>query len=557
MPWKPTAPGEVPTLGWYVLDWMTEYLAAPARDDYAPFVPYREQEDFILRWYEIDPTTGRFRYQRGLLGRPRGWGKSPVLASLAIVEALADVLPDGWDADGQPVGRPWSSVRTPLVHIAAVSEDQTRNTWQPLLEMIRGGPVLDAYRVDPMDTFVALPAGSIRQITASARTTKGAPVTFGVLDQTEEWVPSNGGPGLAQAIRTNAAKNGGRTLESPNAFIPGEGSVAESSAAYAQAIREGRARADGLLYDHREAPADTDMSDRESLVAGLRVAYGDSSGHEDGCVIHDPPCGPGHVDLDALVQLAWDPSSDPQQVRSDLLNQITHASNSWISRPEWNARAVSVAAPETPALSKGDLVTLGFDGSRKRQRGVTDATALVACRVSDGLVVPLGIWEQPDGPGSEEWRIPTDEVDAAVREAFEAYTVVGFYADPAKWEGWVSQWEARYGAKLKVKATRSNPIEWWMVGGRNVLVTRALDQFLNSVLDGELLHSGHPVLTRHVLNARKKATPSGYGIFKSHPDSIDKIDAAVAAVLAWQARLDAVAAGVGPARPRGVPRRIY
>lgn len=53
---------------------MTENLAAPGKLDYEPFVPYREQEDFVLRWYEIDPETGRFKYHRGLLGRPRGWG---------------------------------------------------------------------------------------------------------------------------------------------------------------------------------------------------------------------------------------------------------------------------------------------------------------------------------------------------------------------------------------------------------------------------------------------------------------------------------------------------
>jgi hypothetical protein len=47
-------------------------------------------------------------------------------------------------------------------------------------------------------------------------------------------------------------------------------------------------------------------------------------------------------------------------------------------------------------------------------------------------------------------------------------------------------------------------------------------------------------------------------IAKDHPDSPRKIDAAVAAVLAWQARLDAIAAGVGRESPEEmfVPRRI-
>jgi len=59
------------------------------------------------------------------------------------------------------VGRPWSTVRTPLVQIAAVSETQTKNTWAPLLEMLQG-PVLDEYSgLEPLDTFVNLPRGRI------------------------------------------------------------------------------------------------------------------------------------------------------------------------------------------------------------------------------------------------------------------------------------------------------------------------------------------------------------------------------------------------------------
>lgn len=540
MPWRPSEPGEVPTLGFLAIDWITEYLAAPDRGEYEPFVPYPEQEDFILRFYEINPFTGKRRYRRGLLSRPRGWGKSPLLAALAILEGLGPVVPDGWDADGQPVGKPWSTVRTPFVQIAAVSEQQTKNTWAPLLEMLNNDHIFDEYpSLEPLDTFVNLPRGRIEPITSSARSVKGNKPVFAVMDQTEEWVKANGGLNLYQKMKNNAAKIGGHFVESPNAFIPGEGSVAENSAAFAAAIREGRAKDDGLAYDHREASPDTDMGERESLIAGLRLAYGDSSGHEDGCVIHDPPCQPGHVDLDILVATIWDPSSDPQESRSDFLNQVTHASDSWLSLPEWLA-----CADQSKPLVKGDVITLGFDGSRRRARGVTDATALVACRVSDGHVVPLRVWEQPEGPDGENWRVPVAEVEDAVADAFARYTVVGFYADPAKWEGVVAAWESTYGPDLQVKATRSNPVEWWMTGGRSSLVVRALEAFHSAVVENELTHNGDSILTRHIANARRRKSASGIQIHKEHPDSAKKIDAAIAAVLAWQARLDAVSAGV-------------
>ncbi|MFC4512545.1 terminase [Streptomyces ehimensis] len=542
MPWRgPQYAGEVPTLGWQVLGWMIDMLAAPDRAEYEPFTPTQEQADFILGFYELDPATGKRRYRRGLLSRPRGWGKSPLLAAISCAEALGPVVPDGWDADGEPVGMPWERVRTPLVQIAAVSEDQTKNTWTPLLEMLRLGPVMDAYPgLEPLDSFVNLPRGRMEQVTSSATSRKGNKGVFAVLDQTEEWTVSNGGRRLAQVLRSNATKIGGTTLESPNAFIPGMGSVAEESAAFAQAVVDGRTRGDGLLWDHREAPAETDLTDRESLVAGLRYAYGDSSDHPDGCVLHDPPCPPGWSPIDHIAASFWDTSNDPQVQRSDFLNQITHASDSWITQPEW----AGVAAADK-VVAEDEEIVLGFDGSRRRSHGVTDATALVGCRVRDGHLFLLGCWEQPDGLFGRDWQVPTVEVLAAVEEAFRRYRVVGMYADPAKWESHVATWEAKHGRRLKVKATMQHPIEWWMTGGRASLIVRALEKFRSSVVDGELTHDGSSVLTRHVLNSRRRESRSGIQIAKEHPESPRKIDAAVAAVLAWQCRVDALAKGLG------------
>lgn len=545
MPWRPTEPGELPTLGFIAIDWMSAMLAAPDRGEYEPFVPYREQEDFILEWYRIDPLTGRFVYRRGLLGRPRGWGKSPILGAIAATEFLAPIVFDGWDADGQPVGRPWADIRTPMVHIAAVSEEQTKNTWLPLLEMLEG-PVIDEYPgLEPMETQINGPRGKILQRTASARTIKGARPVFSVLDQTEEWVPSNGGVKLANTMRSNAAKIGGRTLESPNAFIPGEESVAEASAAFAQAIREGRSKDSRLLYDHREAPGDTDISDRESLTLGLRITYGDSSADHRGCVLHDPPCPPGHVDLDELISTIWDPAQDVQTSRSDFLNQITHASDQWITSPDWLDRL-----DENKIITSNEPIVMGFDGSRGRNRGKADATALVGCRVLDGHLFTIRVWEQPAGPLGSDWVPPAIEVDAEVRSCFERYKVVGFYADPSGWSEYVAAWTAKFGRRLRVKASAENPIAAWP-RGKDSRVVEYCERMRLAVVNDECTHDGSSELTRHVLNARKRSTKSGILIYKEYPESPRKIDAAYAAIMAWKARTDAIAKGVGKAKTMG------
>lgn len=344
------------------------------------------------------------------------------------------------------------------MQVAAVSETQTKNTWAPLLEMLSNDAVIDAHPgLEPLDTFVNLPRGRVEPITSSARTTKGNRAVFAVLDQTEEWVPSNGGVRLAETMRINAGKIGGTTVETPNAFTPGEDSVAESSAAFWAAIKEGRAKDDGLLYDHREAPSETDMADRASLHAGLLHAYHDSASERG-----------GHVDLDRIIAECWDPSNPPQRVRADFLNQITHATDSWLTQPEWAA-----CADPLKVVGDREPITLGFDGSRQRTRGVTDATALIACRVSDGHVfepLPISVWEQPKGTAGAGWEVPVAQVDAAVHACFARYNVVGFFADPALWESYIAAWEARYGHRLLVKAGREHPIQWWFT--RLTLVVR-------------------------------------------------------------------------------------
>ena len=541
MAWKPTVEGEIPTLGWIAISWMKAYLATPDATEYSPFIPYVEQEDFILRWYALHPDGSR-RFHRGVLGRPRGWGKSPLLAALACVEALAPVKFDGWDANGQPVGRPWASVRKPWVHIAAVSDDQTRNTWEPILDMLGPeAPVHDEYPITVMETFIALPKrGRIMAVTSAARTVKGARAHFAVLDQTEEWVSSNGGPQLARTMRTNAAKVGGTTLESPNAYTPGEDSVAEQSANYWQDIKLGRAMNDGLYYDHREAYADTNLEDYDSLIRGLRYAYGDSSGHPDGCLIHEEPCKPGHVDLDRLVATIWDTTQHEEDSRTDFLNQITQAADSWVNYP-----AVSACFDADKVLHPRDEIVLGFDGSRGRGRGKADATALIGVRVSDGFTWECGVWEP--GPKDKDWQPPHMEIDRCVQDWFERARVIGFYADPSGWQEYISKWEAEYRKKLKVAATAKNPIAVWP-RGKTSQVVEAVEHARVAIVTGEMSHDGSPGLVRHLINARKRETPRGVLLYKAYPMSPDKIDAAYAYVMAWKARTDALSKGYGRER---------
>ena len=557
MPWKPQHEGDFPTLGWYVLDWMTANLAQPGRIDYEPFVPTQEQADFLLEYYRLDPKTCKRIIRRGVISRSRGWGKSPMLGAIGITEGIADVVPDGWDAQGQPVGRPWASLVTPWIVFAAVTDAQTRNAWEPVLEMLRPeSPVYDiAPSLEPMGSQVNLPAGYMLPITSSPDSIKGKPTVWCAADQTEQWRVGNKGKELFRVIRGNAAKVNGSIIEAPNAFEPGVGSVAEDTAKAYFSAKEGRSlQKQGILYDHREAPGSTSMVERESLVSGLRYAYGDASADKRGCVLHEPPCDPGWVDMDRLVADIWDEDTDEQTARGDYLNQITHSSDAWISAFEWSG----CEDHSVNRLQKGDTVTLGFDGSRGKAKGKPDATAIAAVRVSDGFAQTLGVWEAPDDKQSwESWQPSIPEIEATLREAFSTYKVAGFFADPGKdWRSHINAWEARWGSKVAVKARRDHPFEWWMTGGRTAMVEQAIEQTESAIRHREIVHHGDLALTRHILNSRRRLNGRHLALAKKTASSPDKIDAAVALVLAWSARLESLSAGMAETKRAFVPYRI-
>jgi hypothetical protein len=76
---RPRKPGDVPTLGWQVLDWTFAMLPSPTIET-EPFRFTDEQARRVLRIYELDPMTGERLYSRVSEEEAKGWGKSPFAA---------------------------------------------------------------------------------------------------------------------------------------------------------------------------------------------------------------------------------------------------------------------------------------------------------------------------------------------------------------------------------------------------------------------------------------------------------------------------------------------
>jgi hypothetical protein len=509
-------PPENRTLVWPILEWQLEYLLQPDGPDAGePWRLTSEQLRFYAWWYAIN-DVGKFVYRRGVLRRVKGWGKDPLAASVSATEFVGPCRFGGWDAREMPVAVPHPAS---WVQIAAVSMDQTRNT-MTLFPGIFSPAAIDEYGIDLGKTVIySARGGRIEAVTSSPRTLEGGRPSLVIANETQHWLEGNDGHAMQQAIARNLAKSrdgSARELALTNAHDPGENSVAGLDWDAFQAIQEGRSQATGFLYDSLEPAAEVDLADRQQLREALIVARGDST----------------WLDVDRLIEEIYDPATPPAMSRRYYLNQLTAAEDSWIAPHEWAA-----CAKPTEVIADGEQVTLGFDGAVKE-----DSTALVACAVHTGHIQLLGCWEKPNLPGNPPWEVNRQAVDAAVRTAMATYTVVGFLADPALWESYVDSWSADFGAQMRVKGNHSRPLEFSM--NRPTAVVTALERFEQAVLARTLSHDGNTTLTRHVLNSKRRLGRSGVVIAKEHPSSHRKIDAAYAAVLAFEARSMALAAGV-------------
>jgi phage terminase large subunit-like protein len=198
----------------------------------------------------------------------------------------------------------------------------------------------------------------------------------------------------------------------------------------------------------------------------------------------------------------------------------------WITGEQWHATSSS------ERILPGDRITIGFDGSRSG-----DATALVGCRLHDGLVQPLAVWEPPER-SEHEWEVHSGQVDAAIARTFEHYDVVRGYFDPPLWQTELEGWAREYGQPA---------ITPWSTSTSRMIA--AVERFRTDLVSSAFPHTDDVVLTQHVMNARMREVRGGYWLSKDRDAS--KIDAAVASVLAYEARCDAIAAGaLEPKRSR-------
>jgi hypothetical protein len=521
-----------PTLGPQVCDFIERNMVyGPGDLRGKPIQLDAERVFLIYRMYEVfpkgHPQAGRRRFRRVAVSLPKGLGKTEFAAIITACELHpeAPVRCTGWTDDGEPIGGP---VTDPYIPLVATNEQQSTDlAYAALKAIIEEGPLDDDFVCTDERIERKRGGGVAVSVSNSPNARDGARTTFMVFDETHRFTL----PRIKHAHQTMVANLGKRPLADPWALEittapePGTGSVAESTMDYAVQVDQGRITNASFFFFHRQAGNEHDLSTIEGARAAVIEASGEAAAWRD---------------IEGIVGQWSDPTMDRAYWERVWCNRLVKGSTQAFNIELWKPLAKPTYRPRP-----GALITVGFDGSRSG-----DATGLIACEVETGFQWKPGLWEAKPGPA--EFKVPADEVDATVRRLFDDYRVWRMYADPWMWQSEIAAWQRAFdtvNGQLKPLSER-RVIEWET--NRRRQMSYALENFDTAIKTGLISHDGDKDLQRHLGNSRKKELPGErdeqgkpfWLIQKERPESPLKIDLAMAAVLSWEARTDAIAAGV-------------
>ena len=533
-----------PTLGPQLVQFIEERsIFGPGSLKGQPYVCDQDFKALLYRAYEVYPRghrlAGRRRFKRVGYSIRKGCSKTEKLAQVCLAELHpeAPVRCDGFDSRGNPVGRP---VRDPYIPILSVTVEQVEElAYGALFVMVTEGPDADLFDAN-LDRIVRLDGwgradGKAVALANNPGARDGARTTFQGFDEPHRLYL----PRAVEAHETMVANLEKRVLEDPwgmyvgTAGELGQGSVAEGLHAEAEQIARGEITEPALCYVHRDASPGWDLRKLDQRVEAIREASGSI-----------PEYGPGQFES---IARQWDrPQADRDYLERVWLNRWVKSGQQAFDVKRWRSLSAD------PVVGR-PFVTVGFDGARFR-----DSTGIVVTDIPSGVQRLWALWEKPvdlDLDLARRWEVPESEVMQAFADVFAQCVVWKVYGDPPYWTEPLARLAGQHPDQVE---------EWWTNNVRRM--AWAVREYQEAIRSGEVRHEQgrapelEEAFERHVGNAGRNLvnhfTDQGEQLVtlrKIHPDR--KFDAAMAAVLSWKARNDAVAAGAVPPTPEKVGYR--
>jgi len=414
----------------------------------------------------------RLRHRVGVVGLPRKNGKSALGSGIALYGLFMG--PRGGE-----------------VYSCAADRDQARIVFGSAKQMVEMSPELSEQAKLYRDAIEIPATGSVyRVLSSEAFTKEGLSPTLVVYDELhaapnrELWDVMT----LAQAARYDAL-----TLAITTAGVRTD-STGQDSVAYG-------------LYQYAQRVAAKEVEDASFFAAWWQA--------EPDCDHRDPRnwqvANPGFGDIQDPEDFESSVKRTPEaEFRTKRTNVFVSSQQAWLPHGAWDE------LPEMQPVDDRTRVVLGFDGSFSG-----DTTAIVGVTIEEVPRVWLvDMWEkQPTD--RDDWRVDIGGVEARILQTCGELNVVEVACDPYRWQ-----------RSMEALAEAGVPITEYPSSSPARMVPSTA-KFFDAVVSGQVSHDHSPSLSRHLDNCVIKTDQKGPRVVKEHRGSPRKIDAAVAAIIAF------------------------
>lgn len=458
-------------------------------------------------------VTGAARFAKfceKFIVTPKGYGAGkPMRLRPWQVELVGSVL----DADPMPVQAGWmmprGSAKSTLVAalglydlllgevgasivVVAVNETQARIVFNVAARMVSLNEDLEA-RVQVYKDRLEVPVrgSSFQVLPASPKALEGLDFTLAIADETGE---------ISRDVWEVVALAQGKRERSTMIGIGTPGRDPHESVLT-------------MLRDYsKKYPEDTTSVWREFSAAGFEHHPVDC----DHCLELANPALDDFLNRATVKALLPPKTREATYRRARLCQFVTETTGAFLPAGKWEELNTG------EEIGKGEKVVIALDGSFNG-----DATALLLARVDmQPHFEVLGLWDPADH--EEGYRVPIEEVEAAVIAATKYYDVLEITADPFRW--------ARSLQVLEKQGVPVSEFPW-----SQARITPATTDFYHACLNNQVTHSGDPRLAEHIGNAVVSESERGVRLDKTRKNSTRKIDLAACAVMAhsraqWRAR---------------------
>jgi phage terminase large subunit-like protein len=447
-----------------------------------PFKLAAFQRQFLREFYRRD-KKGRRVYRFGVLGVPRGNGKTPLAAGLGLYELL-------------------SRRDAPEVYCAAGSKEQAGIALGFAKSFVEMGDLADWIQ---LKSGLRCPAssGSMQVVSSEGRLQHGRMPAAALID--ELWAFET-----RREIETYTAFSSA-LHKREDAFL-----LAITTAGYDKTSLLGRIYDGALAWPQIEQHNDDYLTVAKDLEHGQLLWW---YGAPEGATLDDPQvwrkANPASwIKTSELKRQLADPGLDENEFRRLNLNMWTHVRDAWLPDGCWQQLATDHTIPKKAPVYVG--VDVGL---------VHDSTAVVwAHKLEDGrILLNAHVWSaDPDAPAHTHCRggrVELEQVEQFILQLADDYKVKEVAYDPHFFQ--------RSAELLERSRKRLRMVEFLQASGP---MADAYQGFYQAALEGRLAHNNDPILNDHIHSTVGVMSERGWKLRKLNKQR--RMDATIAACLA-------------------------